>query len=80
MIDAGKIRWKCRRGMLELDMILDNFYEHQFQTLTGDEKILFNQLLDESDSLLYDWLLDYDIPHDSQLKIIVEKILSKNRL
>lgn len=39
MIDAGKIRWKCRRGMLELDIILENFYEQQFQTLTNDEKI-----------------------------------------
>lgn len=76
MTDVGKIRWKCRRGMLELDIILENFYEQQFQTLTNEEKILFSQLLDEPDPFLYDWLLCRNTTHDSKLKIILEKILS----
>lgn len=76
MTDAGKIRWKCRRGMLELDIILENFYEQQFQILTDEEKILFSRLLDEPDPLLYNWLLGHDVTHDSRLKIILEKILS----
>ena len=76
MIDIGKIRWKCRRGMLELDIILKNFYDRQFQILTDEEKILFSQLLDEPDPLLYNWLLCHDATHDPKLKIILEKILS----
>ena len=76
MIDAGKIRWKCRRGMLELDIILENFYEQRFQMLTDKEKILFSRLLDESDSLLYDCLLCRGIIHDSKLEVILEKILT----
>lgn len=80
MTDVGKIRWKCRRGMLELDIILENFYEQQFQTLTDEEKILFSQLLDEPDSLLYDWLLGCNINYNSKLKIILEKILSNKKL
>ncbi|QTS84082.1 Antitoxin CptB [Coxiella endosymbiont of Amblyomma nuttalli] len=80
MIDSGKIRWKCRRGMVELDIILENFYEHNFQTLTEDEKNLFDKLLDESDLSLYDWFFGHDVPHDWQLKIIVGKILPKKKL
>lgn len=78
-IDIGKIRWKCRRGMLELDIILENFYEQQFQMLTDEEKILFSQLLDEPDPLLYNWLLRHNIVHDSKFDIILGRILSNRQ-
>ncbi len=38
LLEARKIKWKCRRGMLELDILLERFYENQFQILTAEEK------------------------------------------
>ena len=73
-MDTGKIRWKCRRGMLELDIILEQFYDMRFSALTPVEKELFNQLLDEPDPLLYGWLLGHQVPENPQHSIIVNKI------
>lgn len=38
LLEARKIKWKCRRGMLELDILLERFYKNQFQILTAEEK------------------------------------------
>ena len=74
LLDSRKIYWKCRRGMLELDIILERFYKKRFQNLTQSEKEIFNRLLDQSDPLLYDWLLGYVLPDDIQFKKIIQKI------
>ncbi len=37
-LEARKVKWKCRRGILELDILLERFYEDQFQILTAKEK------------------------------------------
>lgn len=70
-----KIKWKCRRGMLELDILFGRFYENQFRVLTPEEKKIFNRLLDEPDPLLYEWLLGHKIPSDPQFKRLVSKIV-----
>ena len=76
LLEAEKIKWKCRRGMLELDILLERFYEKQFQTLTTEEKKSFNCLLDEPDPLLHGWLFGYETPSDSQFQSLVKKILT----
>ena len=75
LLEERKIKWKCRRGMLELDILLDRFYENQFLTLETKEKKLFNRLLDEPDPVLYDWLFGRKISSDPQLQCLVKKIL-----
>lgn len=51
-----KILWKCRRGMLELDLIFTSFYQNQFSHLTPTEKKIFDELLNEFDPILADWI------------------------
>lgn len=53
----AKVLWQCRRGMLELDMILQPFCETEYDSLTDLQKKDFVQLLQFSDPLLYEWLL-----------------------
>ncbi|MBT8134773.1 MAG: succinate dehydrogenase assembly factor 2, partial [Gammaproteobacteria bacterium] len=38
-------RWQCRRGMLELDLLLNNFVEKKARTLTDQQKQSFELLL-----------------------------------
>ena len=73
-INPKKIQWKCRRGMLELDIILNKFFETEFSQLTDSEKRLFDRFLDHPDPLLYDWLLGHDKPSDSKDLIMTNKI------
>jgi antitoxin CptB len=57
--------------MLELDLILLPFFEKCYMTLSNDEKQAFNDLLDEPDPDLYNFLLGYAEPEQVKLKNIV---------
>lgn len=41
----GRLRWDCRRGMLELDIVLARFMEQHFERLTLQEVEIFKGLL-----------------------------------
>ena len=45
MGDMDRIRWQCRRGLLEMDLILQRFLAEDFDSLTPDEVVLFKELL-----------------------------------
>jgi len=73
----NKLRWRCRRGMRELDVMLVNFLERE-DTISSDESInTFQLFLDSSDMDLYSWLTRRSIPQDIRFKKIVEKMLFK---
>ncbi|HET9415024.1 MAG TPA: succinate dehydrogenase assembly factor 2 [Pseudolabrys sp.] len=57
MAEFDRIRWRCRRGLLELDLVLNRFLEHRFERLDAEERRLFNELLDEPDNDLLDLAL-----------------------
>ncbi|OGT39439.1 MAG: hypothetical protein A3E81_05940 [Gammaproteobacteria bacterium RIFCSPHIGHO2_12_FULL_36_30] len=65
---------QCRRGMLELDFILERFLDRQYESLSENQKKLFLKLLSEEDVTLYDWLIK-DVPcTDVTLHEIVEMV------
>lgn len=56
MSREARIRWRCRRGMLELDIILHRFIDHYFEQLDEHQIELFEQLLMLSDNDLRELL------------------------
>ena len=54
MGDLDRIRWHCRRGLLELDIILERFVDEQLVALDADEREGFKALLELSDNDLWD--------------------------
>lgn len=66
-----KLRWACRRGMLELDVLLNNFLEKKYLQLTEDDKKLFVQLLNYSDPELFAWVLGHQIPKEKWIQKII---------
>ena len=69
-----RMRWHCRRGMLELDLILTRVLERDFDHFTPRELDLFEQLLAMEDTVLFDTLQGVALPTDPELKQLVEKI------
>lgn len=55
-LTEGYFRWRCRRGMKELDFILNRFLDARFSTMSLETKQLFNEMLEEQDMLLWYWL------------------------
>jgi succinate dehydrogenase flavin-adding protein (antitoxin of CptAB toxin-antitoxin module) len=57
MAEFDRIRWRCRRGLLELDLVLKRFLEQRFDGLDASERRLFDELLDAPDNDLLDMAL-----------------------
>lgn len=77
MINAlhkAKLKWHCRRGMLELDLILNHFVENNLDDLSEVQIQEFETLLTYPDPELFSWLMGNTSPVDKELKEIVELI------
>lgn len=68
-----KLRWACRRGMLELDVLLGNFLNEAYVDLSNEQKLSFVGLLQTTDPELFSWLLGASTP-TAQFEIIVSMI------
>ena len=65
-----RLRWKCRRGLLELDLV----FERIVPTLTDDEAAAFTALLDLPDNHLWDVVAGRSDEYDPALKAIVARL------
>jgi antitoxin CptB len=54
MSDLDRVRWQCRRGLLELDLVLARFVERHFFSLAAAEQESFKRLLEYPDNDLWD--------------------------
>ncbi|MGI9311082.1 MAG: succinate dehydrogenase assembly factor 2 [bacterium] len=75
----ARLRWRCRRGTKELDLILSAFATRHYPRLTAVEQRRFARLLDCADPQLADWLCGGATPDDPEMASIVERILSAGR-
>ncbi|WP_394752593.1 succinate dehydrogenase assembly factor 2 [Crenothrix sp.] len=57
MSELAKLRWQCRRGTRELDLLLTRYLENRYGQATDQEKALFSELLSFEDDVLLDVLL-----------------------
>ncbi len=69
-------RWQCRRGMLELDLLLNNFVDKKVNSLSTQQKQSFDLLLSYPDQTLLDLLLGNSVSSDPAISIIVQQIQS----
>ena len=60
----NRLRWQCRRGLLELDLVLHAFVEREYAKLTLSERDDFARLLEMPDQTLFAWLQGdtHDLP------------------
>ncbi len=54
---GGPILWRCRRGMKELDLLLERFAREQYAGAPGSRRRAFERLLDLPDPVLAELLL-----------------------
>jgi len=74
----ASLKWRCRRGMRELDLLLERFLESQYDSLTDTNQKLFAQFLEEPNQRIMDWLLE-NAQSDNQYTELVKKIQSWNK-
>lgn len=71
---TSRIRWGCRRGMLELDLILLPFFDKHYGQLSIPDQQIFAALLECPDPELYDYLITGLPCSDSELQSLCLKI------
>ena len=67
----GRLRWDCRRGMLELDIVLARFMEQNFERLTPLEVDVFKGLLAYSDPDLWGLLQSDETGVDDNVRRVL---------
>ena len=76
---AARLRWQCRRGMLELDLLLSRFLEVGFPALDAAGRADFVRLLGYQDQILHDWLMGQAVPADAAMRRLVGQIRAAMR-
>ncbi|MEJ2528779.1 MAG: succinate dehydrogenase assembly factor 2 [Gammaproteobacteria bacterium] len=71
---TNQLRWACRRGMLELDLLLKAYMDQVYEQLTDLEKREFLTLLDMQDQEMYEMLTGKINPNDRELAQLLARI------
>jgi antitoxin CptB len=74
MKELERLRWRCRRGLLELDIVLKRFVDQDYAGLDAEQKIAFDALLDLPDTVLWDMIAGRKDATESKQQALLEKI------
>jgi antitoxin CptB len=70
----GRLVWRCRRGVKELDLILCNWLERRYAQASADERALFERFLALPDPELAGYLLHHAKPADPDFAALVAQL------
>ena len=76
----GRLRWACRRGMLELDVLLLPFVDQAFDTLTFQQQETFERLLTCDYPDLFAWFMGHQKCTDPDLSEMVATVLNRVKI
>ena len=76
-LELNRMRWRSRRGMLELDLLLQPFFDEMFRQLLEAEQQAFLRLLEQDDPDLLLWFSRKGESEDVEMQRLVEKILDR---
>lgn len=72
--ELRRLRWRCRRGMRELDQLLNRWLDQQWAASSEAERGVFLRLLDCEDDKLWHWFLSHETAPDAALDSLVQRI------
>ncbi len=73
--ELRRLRWRCRRGMRELDQLMLRYLDGRWPSASDAERDVFLRLLDTEDDKLWRWFMGRETPQDTELETIVRHIL-----
>ncbi len=72
MKELERVRWRCRRGLLELDIVLGRFIEQRYAELDEAQQLAFDALLDMPDTTLWDMITGKAAPQEDDQRAVLE--------
>lgn len=74
LMNFARVKWACRRGMLELDVLFQPFVDKYYQDLSDTDKACFVRLLECEDPQLFAWFMGHEKCPDPLLADMVAKV------
>jgi antitoxin CptB len=75
--DEGKLRWRCRRGIKELDILLTRYVDERYRAASAEEQQAFQHLLETQDPVIYAYCLGEERPPE-HLAALIERITANS--
>jgi antitoxin CptB len=72
MSESDRIRWQCRRGLLELDLALAAFLDRHWDRLEAEQVEILGELLAQPDNDLLDLVMGRAEPADPRQQALVD--------
>ncbi|MDH3441193.1 MAG: succinate dehydrogenase assembly factor 2 [Gammaproteobacteria bacterium] len=73
-MQRNRLKWQCRRGMRELDVLLSGWLEEKYDAVSDDDKSAFRRLLSLPDPEIARYLLAGERAGDPDIARVVERI------
>jgi len=74
--ELNRLRWRCRRGMLENDLVLARYLDARGDAILAEDVAALDRLLDLSDGELWDVIAGRTEPGDPALVPVVSALRS----
>jgi len=72
--EERRLQWQCRRGLLELDLLLQRFVAERYRASNATTQKAFRELLKLPDQTLLNWIQGRETPTD-EFKQVIKKIV-----
>jgi len=76
-VNKARLKWACRRGMLELDVLFMPFVDEAYDDLSNKDQFTFERLLTGQDPELFAWFMGHEVCEDKELNAMVQHILKR---
>jgi antitoxin CptB len=68
------LRWRCRRGMKELDVLLTRYLDRDYHVVPIAQRHAFELLLDQPDPDILDYILGRKQPDNRELALVIARL------
>ena len=72
MVQSSRLLWRCRRGMQEMDILLEYYLTKCYKNVSSIEQKNFEQMLDETDMDIFSWITKRSMPPEKYIDIITD--------
>jgi len=68
----GKLHWRCRRGMKELDLLTEGYLERYYPTASAGDRQAFTEVLELQDPLLMSYVVGRQTPENPAMARVID--------
>ncbi len=79
MTNISRLRWLCRRGMKELDLVMTGYLENYYNNADKVEQSCFRELLDMQDPDLFAMLVGSKSSSNDNITSLIQKLRSMTK-